>query len=59
MLKNFFHPVDKSRMVRLENPALRKKCGNALADIAQTIEVIEIPEKLIANLRKVRHFLNS
>ena len=56
MLETFFHPMVKSRMVRLENPSLRKKCGIALADVAQSGAANTIQDKLIDSLKKVRRY---
>ena len=41
-------------MVRLENPSIRKKCGNPLANVAQSGAANTIEDKLLDSLRKVR-----
>ena len=53
MLENFFHPNIQSRMVQLENPALRKKCGNELGNIAMSSEGNMIPDTSLSQLQKV------
>jgi hypothetical protein len=53
MLENFFHPNIQSRMVQLENPALRKKCGNELGNIAMSSAGNMIPDTSLSQLQKV------
>ena len=59
MLENFFHPNIQSRMVQLENPALRKKCGNELGNIAMSSAGNMIPDNLLSQLQKVNLILCS
>ena len=54
MTQTYFHPTNQSRMVRLENSALRKKCGNVLADIALESAGNSIPQASIDQLKKVQ-----
>ena len=53
MLDNYFHPTNHSKMVSLENSALRKKCGNELSNIALSSTVSTLPEKSMSQLKKV------
>ena len=59
MLENFFHPNIHSRMVQLENPALRKKCGNELGNIAMSSAGNMIPDNSLSQLQKVNVILGS
>jgi len=52
MTHTYFHPTNQSRMVRLENSALRKKCGNVLSNIALESAGNSIPQASIDQLKK-------
>merc|ERR1712150_419019 len=52
MTQTYFHPTNQSCMVRLENSALRKKCGNVLANIALESAGNSIPQASIDQLKQ-------
>ena len=52
MLDNYFHPTNQSKIVSLENSALRKKCGNELSNVALSLTGSSMPEKSINQLKK-------
>jgi len=52
MLENYFHPTNQSKIVSLENPALRKKCGNELSNVALSLTGSTLPEKSMNQLKK-------
>jgi len=52
MLESYFHPTDQSKIVSLENSALRKKCGNELSNVALSLTGSTIPEKSMNQLKK-------
>ena len=53
MLENYFHPTNQSKIVSLENSALRKKCGNELSNVALSLTGSTMPEKSMNQLKKV------
>ena len=57
MLENYFHPTNQSKIVSLENPALRKKCGNELSNVALSLTGSTLPEKSMNQLKKVNSTL--
>ena len=57
MLENYFHPTDKSKIVSLENSALRKKCGNELSNVALSLTGSTIPEKSMNQLKKASIYM--
>ena len=59
MLENFFHPNIQSRMVQLENSALRKKCANELGNIAMSSAGNMIPDNSLSQLQKVNVIICS
>ena len=57
MLENYFHPTDQSKIVSLENSALRKKCGNELSNVALSLTGSTIPEKSMNHLKKASIYM--
>jgi len=57
MLDNYFHPTNQSKMVSLENAALRKKCGNELSNVALSLTGSTIPEKSMSQLKKASIYI--
>ena len=53
MLENYFHPTNQSKIVSLENSALRKKCGNELSNVALSLTGSTMPENSMNQLKKV------